>query len=139
MIAPEDCAARRIVKEETQGEAEDSQIVECSDDSRDWVDKPEFVHAEECSKEDPVDSENEGKDLDGDDSGEDDDSEAGRNKASTKKIRGDSETYYEIRERNIAENKKLLETLKVKYLVRDLKKVATRKDKRCVLCNHDTA
>jgi hypothetical protein len=130
LIAQEDCAASRIVKDETQGEAEVGRIKKYVNE--DLADETEVGQPKECSKEGPVDGENdEGKDSDDDDSSDSEDNgDEGRNKASTKKIGG--ETYAQGRERNIMENKKLLEELNVKSLVQDLKEGLTTTKKRCV-------
>lgn len=112
MLAKEDCEARRIVIDETQSEAGVGR------------NKPK-----EDNGEGPVDGEDDGsKDSDDDDSN----SEEGSEKITTSTIWG-GETYAQRRERNIAENKKLLEEIKAKYPVREQKKAGTRKNKGCVL------
>lgn len=115
LLAKEDCEARRIVKNETQWEEGISK------------DKPR-----EDTEEGPVDDEEETKDSDDDDDIEEEsgniEKESGN--ITTSKFFG-GETYAQRRERNIAENKKLLDELKAKYPVRDPKKVEI-KNKGCV-------
>ena len=119
LVAQEDCEARRIVKNETQGEAEEG-----------LVDEPGIGQPKEFREEGPVDSENvEGKDLDDDESSEDD-SQDGRNNVSN--LIWGGKTYAQIRERNIAENKKLLDEIKAKCPIREPEKAPTQKNKRCV-------
>ena len=74
-----------------------------------------------------MDDEDESKDSD-----DDDDSEEESGNITTSKFFG-GETYAQRRERNIAENKKLLDQVKAKYPVREPKKAETRKNKGCVL------
>lgn len=115
MIAQKDCTARRIVKDETQGEATIGQTKEDCDE--DLVDETEGSCHKECSKEGPVDGENdEGGDLDDDE----------ENKEGSQ-----FELYAQRRERNIMENKRLFDEVKAKYLWQETKK----KNKRCVLCH----
>ena len=101
LLAKEDCEARRIVKNETQCEEGISK------------DKPR-----EDTEEGPVDDEDETMDSDDDDDIEEEsgniEKESGN--ITTSKFFG-GETYAQRRERNIAENKKLLDELKAKYPV----------------------
>jgi hypothetical protein len=99
LLAQEDCAARKLVKNETQDEAELGQPKQDSEEG--------LVDGE-------VDGENdEGKDSDDDDKSEED-SEGRRNKASGPDFWG-GKTYAEKRDENIAENRKLLDALNAKY------------------------
>ena len=108
-LAQEDCSARSLVKGETQDEAED-------------------VQAKKFGEEGLADGESdEEKNLDDDNSEE----RGSKNKASAKSVKkkGISE-YAQRREKNIAENKKLLEELNAKYPMPEIKKKA--RTQRCV-------
>lgn len=108
MLAKEDCDALRIVKTETQCEAEIGQPKSKEDSKEGWVDGEDDV----------------GKDSDDEES---EGSSGGINNLNTSTPTWKGETYAQRRERNIAENKKLLEELKAKYPVCDTK------NKGCVL------
>ena len=125
LIAKEDCAAHRIIKNKVAANAEEEGEESLVDEDESGQPK-----TKECSKEGLLDGEDEkGKDLDDDNKGEeeseDSDSE-GRKNVSTAFFGG--ELCAQRRERNIAENKKLLEELNVKGLVKALKD----DNKRCV-------
>ena len=111
--AKEDCEARRIVKDEIQSKAGVGQS------------KPKEDSEEGLA--DGGDASDESNDSD-----DDNNSEEEENRNITSKIWG-GETYAQRRERNIAENKKLLDQVKAKYPVREPKKAETRKNKGCVL------
>lgn len=112
-LAKDDCAARKIVKNETQYEAEVG-----------------LAKPKEDSEEGLVDGEeDEGKDSDDDNNCHGDSDDEGRNNSNTSTPILGGETYAQRRERNIAENKKLLDEVKAKYPVREPKEARTRKNK----------
>jgi hypothetical protein len=123
-LAEKECAARRIVKKEIQGEDEVGQFTEEGLDDEGGIGQPN-----ECEG-GPVDGGNDkDKDSDDDDEGEDsdEDSDEGRKDSSTAVFGG--ETYAQRRERNIVENRRLLDEVKAKYPIREEKKV---ENERCV-------
>jgi hypothetical protein len=105
LLAKEDCEARKIVKIETQCEAGVDQ------------NKPK-----EDSEEGPVDGE------DDDEENKDTDDDDNRSEENTTTILG-GETYAQRRQRNIEENKKLLEEVNARFPVHKPKKAGTRKNK----------
>jgi hypothetical protein len=114
LLAKEDCEARKFVKNETQCEAGVGQ------------NKPK-----EDSEEGPVDGEDD--EVDGEDDDENKDSDDDSDESTSTTIGGEL-TYAQRRERNIEENKKLLDELFPvrRPLAKELE-AWTQKNKGCVL------